>query len=588
MPKFKFVLIIALAIGLIVSACGGAQTAAPQSTSPSAATAAPAATSAPATVTAPAATAAPEATSVLSATAAGKVVLHFGWQLTPDSLNPAVGVLFNTYRLYDLIYNPLITEAPDGSYVGALAKSWTHTDDGLTWTFTLKDNIKWHDAAPFTADDMAWAINAIHNDPKGWATLTNYTNGFKEIKALDPRTVQIVLDAPISNMEYRVSFLYAIRRQDFEGFKTPEDLQNFPNDKPIGTGLFMLKTFDKDKGLVILEANPNYFGGRSKVDELIFQTFDNSDALVQALKAGDVDAITAVPAAAFQTVKGFDNVKAVNVTSRSFDELIINSAPDTNKPKPTGNPALKDPAVRLAIAQAINKKDLVDIVWQGLAKPGDSIVAPTLRGGFWHNANIQDVGFDLKQANQTLQAAGYELGADGVRSKGKVRLEMRLQYDASSAEYARAADSMKNWFAQIGLKVTPEAVNSDSLTAATTGVGDYDLVIWGWTGDPDPDFILSIMLCDQFAVGGWSDSGYCNPDYDKLYLDQQKAVDPAARQQIIYKMQELLFRDKPYIVLYNYDSLQAYRSDRFKNYIDNSPSVEIESAFSLSQVEPVK
>jgi peptide/nickel transport system substrate-binding protein len=560
---------------VMISACGG-----------SAATAAPATTAAPAATAGAAATSAPVATEPPAA--AEPIVLKVGQQGVADSLNPAAGVLSYSYRLYDLVYSVLLTEGPDGKYVGDLAESWEASGDGLTWTFKLKGNVKYHDGTPLTAEDVAWAINAIHNDPDGWALLTSYTNSFKDIEAVDPTTVQITLNEPVGNMEYLVSFLYAVKRSDFESFTTPEELQGYANDSMIGSGPFKLNTFDKDKGITILDVNPDYYGTIPKIDQVIFQTFDNNDALVQALKVGDIDATYEVPASAFATVKTFDNVKAVNTTARFFDELIINSTSDTNDPAPTGNPALKDPAVREAISLAINKQDIVDIVWQGLAKPAWSVVAPTLGGGFWFNPNIKDTGFDLDKANQLLEDASYKMGSDGVRAKGDVKLDMRLQYDATSTEYARTADLLKDWFGQIGLKVTPEAVDPDRLTELTTGVGDYDLVIWGWGADPDPDFILSIFITDQFVVGGWSDSGYSNPEYDQLYLDQQKAFKPEDRQKIIWKMQDLLFRDKPYIVLYNYDRLQAYRTDKFTNFLDDSPAMSIVSPFSLAQVEPVK
>ncbi|MBI3243885.1 MAG: ABC transporter substrate-binding protein [Chloroflexi bacterium] len=561
--KRHWYLPVLLTLTIMVSACG----------SGSATTAAPVATQ-------PAATTAP---------ASGEpVVMKIGSQFPPDTLNPAYAFLAASYTIFDLVYSSLVKEGLDGQYYGDLAASWSHSDDNLTWTFTLKDNIKYHNGTPLTAEDVAWSINEIHNDPEGWATLVNYTNGFKEITALDDKTVQITLDYPISNMEYRVSFLYALWRADFEPLDTTEALQNFTNDQLIGSGAFSLKTWEKDQNVLILDADPDFYDGRPVVDQLIFQTFDNSDALVQALKVGDIDVINLVPNSAFETVKTFDNVVAVNLPSRSFDELIVNSVRDDNDTAPTGNPALKDPQVKLAIAQAINKQDLVDIVFQGLGKPGWSIVAPALGGGFWHNSNVQDVQFDPAKANQILDDAGYAKGADGIREKDGVRLEMRLQYDATSSEYARDADLISNWLKDIGIKASPEAVDADTLIAATTGVGDYDLVIWGWGGDPDPDFILSIMLCDQFVVGGWSDSGYCNSDYDQLYLDQQKSGDPADRQQIIWKMQEMLFKDNPYIVLYNYDDLYAYRSDRFTNFQLDQPNANITDALVLQHAEPVK
>jgi peptide/nickel transport system substrate-binding protein len=307
---------------------------------------------------------------------------------------------------------------------------------------------------------------------------------------------------------------------------------------------------------------------------------------VQALKVGDIDMLTSVPASAYETVKGYSNVEATKIDNSYFYELIINSVDPNNKPKPTANPALANPAVRLAMAHAINKKDIVDIVFQGLAAPGDSIIAPAMGGGFWHDPSIQDVPFDIAEANRILDEAGYKVGSDGVRAKGKDRLEFRLMFPSTLPVYARMADMMVDWFKQAGMKINPQSTDEDSLVAATTPTGDYDLVLWSWEPDPDPDFILSVLTTDQFVEGGWSDSGYHNPDYDKLYLDQQHLVDKTQRQQTILKMQNMVFNDRPYIVLVYENMLQAYRSDRYKGFIVSPQGIE--STPSLMNVEPVQ
>ena len=521
-----------------------------------------------------------------SPTSASPAVLHVGWLGKPDTLNPAYAFLTESYIIFDLIYTPLTTESPDGSYVGGLAKDWSVADDNVTWTFHLKDGIKWHNGEDLKAGQVAWAINAVMADPDGWAALSGYISGFTEVTAPDDATVVIVTEYPIANMEYRVSFLYAVYPPDFESFTTPEDLQNFSNFEAIGTGMFKMNTFDKDTGVLILDANKDYFDGSPKIDQVIFQTFDNSDAMIQALKVGEIDLVNEVPASAFVTVQGYEGVAAIASDGRYFNELIINTVDPNNDPAPTGNPALADPVVREAIACSINKQDLVDIVLQGLAAPGASIVPPTLGGGFWHSPNITDVTFDTAKAGSILEAAGYVKGDDGVRAKGDLRLEFRLQFPADNPVYPRIADMMANWFTEAGMKAIPEAVDSDSLIAATTPAGDYDLVIWGWGPDPDPDFILSVMTTDQFVDGGWSDSGYHNPEYDQLYLDQQMVVVKTERQAIIWKMQEMVYNDRPYIVLYYEKLLQAYRSDRFTGFIE-SP-IGIEAGLSLLNVEPVK
>jgi len=560
-------------LSLILAACtGGTATTAPEGAS----------------APQPETTTAPESESATEPEAAPPSepsVLRIGWLGKPDTLNPAYAFLTESYVIFDLVYGTLTTESIEGQYIGNLASEWSHSEDGLVWTFNLRDGVKWHDGSDFTADQMAWAINAVMNDPDGWAALSNYVSGFSEVKAVDPQTLQITLEAPIGNMDYRLSFLFAVYPKDFESFSTPEDLQNFSNDAIIGTGAFKMNTFDKDKGVLILDANPDFYLGAPKVDQLIFQTFDNADAMVQALKVGDVDMVNEVPSSAFETVKGFEDVKAVQQPGRYFAEMIINSVPDDHDPVPTRNPALKDPQVRLALATAMNKQDLVQIVLQDLGSPGTTLVPPTLGGGFWHNP-IQDISFNLDQADQILEDAGYVMGSDGVRSKGDVRLEFRLQFPSDNPLYPRAADLLTDWYSQVGIKTTPESVDPDSLVAATTPTGDYDLVLWGWGPDPDPDFILSVMTSDQFVDGGWSDSGYMNPEYDQLYLDQQVAVDRDERQRIIWQMQEMVFNDRPYIILWYEDILQAYRTDRFTGFKESTLGIEI--SLSLTQVEPVK
>lgn len=559
MFKFKFLSII-VAVAVLLTACGG-QTSTTEAVPDVATT---------------------EELSVSTEAA----VLNFGWLGKPDTLNPAYAFLTESYTIFDLIYTPLTTEAPDGAYVGGLAKDWSVADDDVTWTFNLKDGIQWHNGEDLTADQVAWSINAVMADPDGWAALSGYVSGFTEATAPDATTVQIVTEYPIANMEYRVSFLYAVYPPDFESFTTPEDLQNFTNFEAIGTGMFKINTFDKDTGVLILDANKEYFDGAPKIDQIIFQTFDNSDAMIQALKVGEIDLVNEVPASAFVTVEGFDGVTPVASDGRYFNELIINSADPNNDPAPTGNPALADPVVREAIALSINKQDIVDIVLQGLASPGDSIVPPTLGGGFWYSPNIEDVSFDTAKAGSILEQAGYVPGEGGVRVKDDLRLEFRLQFPSDNPVYPRIADMMANWFSEAGMKAIPEAVDSDSLIAATTPTGDYDLVIWGWGPDPDPDFILSVMTTEQFVDGGWSDSGYHNPEYDQLYLDQQQIVNKDERQKVVWEMQEMVYKDRPYIVLYYEKLLQAYRSDRFTGFIESPLGIEI--GLSMMNVEPVK
>jgi len=527
-------------------------------------------------------TAAPTATTV----PAKPVVMTVGWLGFPDSLNPAIATLSEAYAMFDLTYSTLVVESPTGEYVGDLAEDRSVSADGLTWTYKLRDGIKWHNGEPLTASDVAWNINEVINNPEGWAVVANYVNGFTEVTAPDDKTLVIKLNAPISNMDYRVSYLYVTYPKDFEQLKTAADLQNFLNFNLIGSGPFKISKVEEDQHIIILDANRDYYNGAAKIDQIIYQTFDNSDALVQALKVGDIDFTPEVPDSAYETVAGFENVKAVRLPGRSLTELILNTADPAVATNQTRNPALDDPQVRLAIETAINKQDIVDVVLQGNGAPGVSIIPPTLGGGFWFNSDIKPVAFNLEEANRILDEAGYAKGADGVRTKGDLRLDFRLQYPSDQATYPRTADMITGWLKEIGIKVTPEAVDPDSLVAITNPQGDYDLVIWGWGSDPDPDFMLSVMTTGQYVEGGWSDSGYHSPEYDQLYLDQQVTTDHNERQKIVWKMQAMIYNDRPYIVLTYSTQLHAYRMDRFTNFLE-SP-LGLDSVFSYLQVEQVK
>ena len=116
---------------------------------------------------------------------------------------------------------------------------------------------------------------------------------------------------------------------------------------------------------------------------------------------------------------------------------------------------------------------------------------------------------------------------------------------------------------------------------------DYDVMIWGWGSDPDPGFLLSVHLTDEIPTGN-NETGYSNPEFDALYKQQATALDPAERQAIVWRMQEILHRDVAYIVPYYEQAIQAYRTDRFKGWIIDQPKVALEDPPSLLVIEPVK
>jgi peptide/nickel transport system substrate-binding protein len=179
--------------------------------------------------------------------------------------------------------------------------------------------------------------------------------------------------------------------------------------------------------------------------------------------------------------------------------------------------------------------------------------------------------FDLEEAKRRLDAAGYrDSNGDGFREdkQGK-EINLNLVTPSSQVYYAQSANLIAEWWKQIGIKMTPQVLEKDTVTAHVTppeadGKADFDIELWGWAGVPDPDFLLSIFTTDQ--IGGWSDSFYANPTFDKLYGDQQIAPTQEARKKITDQMQAMLYKDAPYDVLYYSSELQAYRTDKWHGF----------------------
>jgi peptide/nickel transport system substrate-binding protein len=232
----------------------------------------------------------------------------------------------------------------------------------------------------------------------------------------------------------------------------------------------------------------------------------------------------------------------------------------------THHPAIEDLAFRQAIAHATDKQAIVDSIYQGNAIPGTSITLPSR---IWHyEPPAEDVyEFNLDTANQILDDAGYEdTDNDGVREMpgGGEPLELDVLTINSATGSNDTGLLMAGWAEQIGVKFNVMPV-SEGKAYVLWEEGDYDAYIWGWGGDPDPDFILSIFTTAQCL--SWSDGCYSDPGYDEMYLEQRSIFDAEERRQFVNEMQAFIYEQVPEIVLVYPNYLQAYRTDAFEGYV---------------------
>ena len=528
------------------------------------------------------------------------VVLRVGMSGSPDSLNPGNAWLTEATDLFELVYSTLIDIDFDGNYYPDLAESWTVSDDGLIWTFNLAPDAKFSDGTPVTADDVAFTLLA-YRDWADFGYMSGYATYFADVQATDEHTVVVTLTEPIGNMESQVLYCYILPKHVWEAFAGDlEAAVAFTNDEMVGSGPFRLVEYAQGE-FYRLEAVKDHYGRPPVIDQVIFQTYANQDALVQALRAGELDMITELPSTVVPSLRNDANITVASGTSRSLRDYIFNlSSPETCPVAEggicSGHPALRDLVVRQAMAHAVDKAQIIDVAELGLAQPGLGLVPAAL--GDFYASELKDYAFDIPLANKMLDEAGYlDTDSDGIREcpagmdcAGR-QLDIVMQIPSDIGAGPREAELLSSLWGQIGIKMTPQVLEADTVTANCCPAFDYDMLMWGWGSDPDPSFILSVLTSDEIPTG-MSESCYSNPEYDRLYAAQTVEMDDAKRVEMVHDMQQMMLSDLPYIIPYYQMEVQAFRNDRFTGWpvpAEGSNSIlYLQDPISLTVIQPVQ
>ena len=499
------------------------------------------------------------------------VTFTVGLQNEVDSFNPFLGIEAESYEMWALTYDYLISYSmEDMSPQPGLASEWETSEDGLTWTFTIRDDVTWSDGEPLTADDIAFTFNRVLDGGPEAATWGSYLGSVETISAPDDTTVQLQLSEP--NAVLPLIPIPIVPEHVWSDIDEDE-IKTYPNEPSgaepvVGSGPFRFVEGTAGGSTYRFEANPEYWKGTSNLDEVVFRVYKSEDTSVQAVLGGEIDAVDNISALQVKSLQDKDNVEATVGDSPGFDEIAFNTGSinlDTGDPIGDPNPAVLDPAFRYALGFAVDRELIVEKAYQGAGDPGASIIPPLYGDYYWEPPEDVAFEFDLERADQLLTEAGYELDADGVRSlpDGTAMKPLRMYARSESPTSVDVMDYFKEWLGELGIPSEITAVESGKLTGIILD-GEFDVFEWGWYVEPDPDSMLSYMTCDQ--LGSWSDSWYCNEEYDALYEQQQVELDDEARAEMVQRMQEILYLDAPYLVTAYSGVGQAYRSDKFTGF----------------------
>lgn len=523
-----------------------------------------------------------------AADSAEPVIARIGWAGSPDTLNMGVAVLTEAYTVAELVYDSMYQLNLDGSFSLEAAESVSVSEDGRVYTYKLRPGMMWHDGQPVKASDVVYSYQ-LYQQQADYPFLNGYTAYFESIEAPDETTVVLTLTEPIPNIESQLLFLYILPEHVWSAVNVVE----YENNEMIGSGPFKMIEYKQNEFVHLGAVKDHYLLG-PKIDEVVFQTFDNQDALVQALRTGDVDMIVEMPNTAVVSLRNESNITVVSgpPMAPSVSDIIFNQTLPENCPPDdgvcTGHPALLDRQFRLALAHATDKQQIIDVTLLGLGAPGLTLIPDSL--GVFYNDSLTDYAYDPAQANQILDDAGYaDADGDGTRDMpdGSRPLTLRMNWPSDSTTAPRMAELLSAMWGEVGVQTELQALDPDALTSVCCPAFDFDVILWGWGSDPDPGFLLSVMLTEEIPTGN-SETGYSNADYDELFTQQAVELDKDKRIELIWEMQRIVHEDVVYIIPFYAQSVQAYRTDRFTGWQIESGKIALEDPSSLLMIEPVE
>ena len=513
------------------------------------------------------------ATAAASAQSDEKVVFTVGVTSSVfDSMSPLIGQTAFDYDVWNNQYETVTRKAAaDFATTPGLAESWEASNDDKTYTYHLRDGLKWSDGEPLTASDIAFTINRGREE--SWLNYESWVANLTA-KVIDDQTVEIASSVPDPKLP-GLGDIY-ILPEHIWGKLSADEISKYPGEDGVGSGPFVLDEFKRGQ-YVRLTANPNYWEGARPIDEIVFRIFNNPDAMVAALEKGEIDAAHNVPSQAMEKLSTADSIVAVQGNQGGFDEIAINGGDGLKKP----HPALLDRNVRVAIAHAIDKQTLLDRVYLGLGSVEESI-SPSADPAWVPEIPAEEqFEYDSVKANQILDDAGYaDTDGNGVREMpgGGDPLEFTYYVRSESEVAPPVAEFVSGWLDEIGIKLELKPISADELITVI-GKGDYDMFHWSWTPYVDPDAQLSYFQCNQIAsdpddpTNYYNDANYCDPEYDKLYNQQKVELDQEKRMEIVHQMLRRWHESAVYQVFALTPDLQAYRTDRFAGWLNQPAEV---------------
>lgn len=453
------------------------------------------------------------------------------------SLDPAVVTDGESFKVAENIYDTIVQFGDmDTEVHPALASDWEVSEDGRQYTFTLEEDVVFHDGTAFNADAVVYNferwMSPKEDQAEPFAFYRSMFGGFKgdedhiikDVKAIDEYTVEIDLKRP------QASFLKNLSMTPFS-IASPKALKESGSDygqHPVGTGPFVFKEW-KRNDKIVLEKNSGYWiDDYPKLEQVIFKSIPDNAARLNALKTGEIDMMDGVMPSDVTQIEDNSDLKTFTRPSMNIGYLGLNV---------TRGP-LKSKKVRQALNHAVDKEAIIKAFYQGQAEPAKNPIPSSIQG---YNEDVTQYDYDLDKAMALLEEAGY---ADGF--------EMELWAMPVSRPYMpdgqKVAEAIQSSFKEIGVETTIKTYEWAAYVEKVIG-GEADSFLLGWTAqNGDADNVLYTLL-DKDMVGSSNSSRYESEELHNLLVEAQSTVEQEKRNELYKKALEVIHEDAPWIPL---------------------------------------
>jgi len=470
-----------------------------------------------------------------------------------ETLDPIHATNGETVNVLVNIYDTLIAYHDETvELIPALAEKWESSPDGLTWTFHLRPNVKFHDGTPCDAAAVVFNFERLIVDkhPNVYKGTPPYSPNFamiEKVEATEPLTVVFKLKHPSAVFLKNVALFAASIASPTAVKKHGADFGTYP----VGTGPYKFGVWKRQEELV-LEANPEHWRGAPKNPRVIFVPVAEHAVRIAQLKRGEIDIADNLPASELKALAGTPGIKFQKTPGMNVGYLAFQT-----KKGITANRKFRE-----GIAYAIDKAKLIEVAYSGAARPATNMMPVGFLG---YNAEIVDRKVDLEKAKKLIEEGAAEAKVSlPVTLKLFVMQATRpyMQQPKETANFIR--DSVKPLGVNLELRIQENNLHFQSLSR-----GEHDLALAGWTSDAiDPDtFLYALLDPDNINdAGGNNMSRFDNAEVHRLLVAAQKELDVEKRAAMYRTVQQMAFDEVPTMPLAHTD-LQIAQRDALEGYV---------------------